>query len=97
MNERFGEDRDRVLDAADLANQPLEVEVDDPAQSIDMIAAEYDDMAPYFNDLAARFMEQNPDVEVEVQVDRGDGFGPSVRCYVAAASGRVVEVQRDRD
>jgi hypothetical protein len=45
-------------------------------------------------DLAGR---PAPFVEVEVQVDRGDGFGPSVRCYVAAASGRVVEVQRDRD
>lgn len=38
----------------------------------------------------------HPFVEVEVQVDRGSGFGPSVRCYVARGSGRVVEVRRDR-
>lgn len=35
-------------------------------------------------------------VELEVQVDRGAGFSPSVRCYVAPQSGRVVEVRRDR-
>ena len=35
-------------------------------------------------------------LEIETQVDRGEGFGPSVRCYVARASGRVVEVRRDR-
>jgi hypothetical protein len=37
-----------------------------------------------------------PFVEVEVQVDRGDGFGSSVRCYIATTSQRVVEVRRDR-
>ncbi|HMB71775.1 MAG TPA: hypothetical protein VKU85_20860, partial [bacterium] len=31
---------------------------------------------------------------VEFQVDRGDGWGPSVIVYVAAASGRVVGVER---
>jgi multiple sugar transport system substrate-binding protein len=37
--------------------------------SIEMIAAQYtDDMQPYFDDLAARFMEANPDVDVTVQV-----------------------------
>jgi hypothetical protein len=35
-------------------------------------------------------------IEVELQVDRGDGYGPSVKCYVATASRRVVEVRRDR-
>ncbi|RKZ13097.1 hypothetical protein DRQ53_07775 [bacterium] len=38
----------------------------------------------------------HPFVELTVQVDRGDSFGPSVRCYVSRVSGRVVEVQRDR-
>lgn len=37
-----------------------------------------------------------PFIEVEVQVDRGDGFGPSVNCYIATTSWRVVEVRRDR-
>jgi hypothetical protein len=37
-----------------------------------------------------------PFIEVEVQVDRGDGFGPSVTCYVATSSRRVVEMRRDR-
>ncbi|MEX1345761.1 MAG: extracellular solute-binding protein, partial [Candidatus Limnocylindrales bacterium] len=37
--------------------------------SIEMIAAQYtDEMQPYFDDLAARFMEENPDIEVTVQV-----------------------------
>ena len=37
--------------------------------SIEMIAAQYtDEMQPYFDDLAARFMEENPDVDVTVQV-----------------------------
>ena len=37
--------------------------------SIEMIAAQYtDDMQPYFDDLAARFMAENPDIEVTVQV-----------------------------
>lgn len=44
-----------------------------------------------------RATDQWPFLEVEVQVDRGEGFGPGVRCYVARASRRVVEVQRDRD
>jgi hypothetical protein len=45
-------------------------------------------------DLAGR---SEPFVEIEVRVDRGDGFGPGVKCYVATASRRVVEVRRDRD
>jgi len=37
--------------------------------SIEMIAAQYTvDMQPYFDDLAARFMEENPDIDVTVQV-----------------------------
>ena len=37
--------------------------------SIEMIAAQYTDaMQPYFDDLASRFMEANPDVDVKVQV-----------------------------
>jgi hypothetical protein len=40
--------------------------------------------------------QSEPFVEVEVRVDRGEGFGPSVFCYVAVVSGRVVEVRRDR-
>ena len=36
--------------------------------SIDMIAAEYADMAPYFDDLADRFMADNPDIDVAVEV-----------------------------
>ena len=37
--------------------------------SIEMIAAQYtDNMQPYFDDLAARFMEENPDIDVTVQV-----------------------------
>jgi len=37
--------------------------------SIEMIAAQYtNQMQPYFDDLAARFMEENPDIEVTVQV-----------------------------
>lgn len=37
--------------------------------SIEMIGAGYtDDMQPYYDDLAARFMEANPDIEVAVQV-----------------------------
>lgn len=37
--------------------------------SIEMIGAGYtDDMQPYYDDLAARFMEQNPDIDVSVQV-----------------------------
>jgi len=37
--------------------------------SIEMIAAQYtDEMQPYFDDLAARFMEANPDIDVTVQV-----------------------------
>lgn len=36
-----------------------------------------------------------PFVHVEVQVDRGAGWSPSVHAYVARRSGRVVEVQRD--
>jgi hypothetical protein len=31
---------------------------------------------------------------VELQVDRGEGWGPPVTAYVAAASGRVVAVER---
>jgi hypothetical protein len=38
----------------------------------------------------------HPFVELEVQVDRGQGFGPSVYCYISRVSGRVVEVERDR-
>jgi len=38
----------------------------------------------------------HPFVELEVQVDRGQGFGPSVYCYLSRVSGRVVEVERDR-
>ena len=38
----------------------------------------------------------HPFVELEVQVDRGQGFGPGVHCYLSRQSGRVVEVQRDR-
>ncbi|NNK47993.1 MAG: hypothetical protein HKP01_03900, partial [Gemmatimonadetes bacterium] len=37
-----------------------------------------------------------PFVEVEVQVDRGGGFGPSVKCSIVTTSQRVVEIQRDR-
>jgi hypothetical protein len=37
-----------------------------------------------------------PFIEIEVQVDRGDGFGPSVKCYVATGSRRVIEVRRER-
>ena len=37
--------------------------------SIEMIAAQYTDaMQPYFDDLASRFMEANPDIDVSVQV-----------------------------
>lgn len=37
--------------------------------SLEMIAAQYtDEMQPYFDDLAARFMEENPDIDVSVQV-----------------------------
>ena len=37
--------------------------------SIEMIQSGYtDDMQPYFDDLAARFMEANPDIDVSVQV-----------------------------
>ncbi len=37
--------------------------------SIEMIGAGYtDDMQPYYDDLSARFMEANPDIEVAVQV-----------------------------
>jgi hypothetical protein len=35
-----------------------------------------------------------PFFAAELQVDRGDGWGPSVVCYVAPASGRVVAVDR---
>ena len=52
--------------------------------SIDMIAAEYDDMAPYFNDLAARFMEQNPDIEVSVQVVSWNDIYDVINTRVAA-------------
>jgi multiple sugar transport system substrate-binding protein len=37
--------------------------------SIEVLAAQYsDEMQPYFDDLAARFMEANPDIDVTVQV-----------------------------
>ena len=37
--------------------------------SIEMIQSGYtDNMQPYFDDLAARFMEANPDIDVAVQV-----------------------------
>jgi hypothetical protein len=39
----------------------------------------------------------DPFLEIELQVDRGDGFGPSVRCYVAVRTRRVVEVRREHD
>ncbi len=39
------------------------------ATSIEMIAAQYtDEMQPYFDDLATRFMADNPDIDVTVQV-----------------------------
>ena len=37
----------------------------------------------------------HPFVELEVQVDRGRGFGPSVYCFLSRASGHTVEVLRD--
>jgi len=52
--------------------------------SIDMIAAEYADMAPYFDDLAARFMEANPDVEVAVQVVSWNDIYDVINTRVAA-------------
>jgi hypothetical protein len=38
-----------------------------------------------------------PFVEVEVQVDRGDGYSASVFCWLARDSRRVVEVRRERN
>ena len=52
--------------------------------SIDMIAAEYSDMAPYFDDLAARFMEANPDIEVSVQVVSWNDIYDVINTRVAA-------------
>lgn len=47
-------------------------------------------------DLAAAWdVGTEPFLAVEVAVDRGGGFGRSVTCYVATASGRVVAVDRD--
>ena len=52
--------------------------------SIDMIAAEYSDMAPYFDDLADRFMEANPDIEVAVQVVDWNNIYDVINTRVAA-------------
>ena len=40
-------------------------------------------------------IDTHPFVEIEVQVDRGEGWSASVRCWVAGRSDRVVEVNRD--
>jgi len=38
-----------------------------------------------------------PFVEVEVQVDRGEGWSASIRSWIARRSGRVVEVHREKN
>jgi multiple sugar transport system substrate-binding protein len=52
--------------------------------SIEMIAAQYtDDMQPYFDDLATRFMEANPDIDVTVQVVSWNDIDQTVKTRVA--------------
>ena len=46
--------------------------------------------------VTAKSVSTHPFVELEVEVDRGQGFGPGVYCYLSRVSGRVVEVHRDR-
>jgi multiple sugar transport system substrate-binding protein len=52
--------------------------------SINMIAAEYADMAVYFNDLADRFMAENPDIDVAVQVVSWNDIYDVINTRVAA-------------
>ncbi len=53
--------------------------------SIEMIGAGYTDrMQPYYDDLAARFMEANPDIEVAVQVVSWNDIYDVINTRVAA-------------
>ena len=52
--------------------------------SLEMIAAQYtDEMQPYFDDLAARFTEANPDIDVTVQVVSWNDIDQTVKTRVA--------------
>ena len=67
--------------------------------SLEMIAAQYtDEMQPYFDDLAARFMEANPDIDVKVQVVSWNDIDQTVKTRVAdrrAAGHREPQLLRE--
>jgi hypothetical protein len=50
--------------------------------------------APANDVIAAAAVEKYPFVAIECQVDRGDGWSPTVTAYVTRASKRVVAVDR---
>jgi len=93
----------RTLDFHDLAVE-RGLEPDDARYRVRVfgVDAERDGARPAWETLTETRMDLDPHwdrgapfLAAEVAVDRGHGFGRSVTCYVAPASGRVVAVDRD--